>query len=220
MRAVPLSPFVSETPGSLDPKAPGGQCQLRGSFLLDTLTVSRKRHQCPRRAPSWGCAPSTIGFMLSAGLRAFECAEQTLCEQEVEEEQQEDLGGGGEGSLFCSLLSRAAGEFQKASRGSLVNTTGQAAAKAGPKPRQPGRMARQCCRGAILHLSPIPQGWKLQKRPSQGFCLALPTWMPPPQCYPEAGYSLLWNTSLIFQPHTDPAVQPVPSHLVCLSTTH
>lgn len=75
------------------------------------------------------------------------------------------------GSLFCSLLSRAAGEFQRASKESLVTTTRQAAAAAGPQPCRPERVAWRGCRGAILRLPPTPDEWKLQKRPPQGFFL-------------------------------------------------
>lgn len=88
--------------------------------------------------------------------------------------------------MFCSLLSRAAGEFQRASKESLVNTTRQAAATAGPQPCRPERVAWRCCRGAILRLPPTPDGWELQKRPPQGFFLpGSPNTDAPSHCYPE-----------------------------------
>lgn len=80
-----------------------------------------------------------------------------------QEQQKEDSvcgagagrGRGGGESLFCSLLSRAAGEFQRASRDSQVNTTLPGSCQGWPQTLPTWRVAWQLCRGAILHLPPI-----------------------------------------------------------------
>lgn len=104
-----------------------------------------------------------------------------VSKQEMEEQQEEDSvcvsGAGGMcvcvgwgESLFCSLLSReTAGEFQRASRDSQVNTTLPGSCQGWPQTLPTWREAWQHCQGAILHLPPIPIRWTSQKRPSQGF---------------------------------------------------
>lgn len=86
---------MSETPGSLDPKAPGHQCQPGGRSHPGTRQdrewgEDSSAQEDPRAG---GCVPRTIRFVPSAGLRARECAGQIGVNKEVGEQQQEDLVG-------------------------------------------------------------------------------------------------------------------------------
>lgn len=158
----------------------------------------------------------------------------------MEEQQEEDSvcvsGAGGMcvcvgwgESLFCSLLSReTAGEFQRASRDSQVNTTLPGSCQGWPQTLPTWREAWQHCQGAILHLPPIPIRWTRHRKghlKGSSDCLALPTQTPPPlplplspfscHCSPGAGYPLLWNPAPL---SVNLIVTQLPSPITCLPT--
>lgn len=143
--------------------------------------------------------------MPSAGLRAWECAGQILCEQTGDGRAS---GGrtlcvcrgwawGGGRSLFCSLLSRAAGENsrEQAGRASEFNS-----AKAGPKPCRAEGWSGSITRAPSSICHPYQTRGRSRRGHLEGsvYCLALPTRTPLPlPITVQRLYPLLWNPAFL-----------------------
>lgn len=85
-------------------------------------------------------------------------------------------------SLFCSLLSRAAGEFQRVSRESWVNITARQLQRPAPNPADLGRWPDSIAEVPSSICQPYQRGGCHRKGHLKGSanCLALPTRMPLP----------------------------------------